>query len=313
MLKKILAFSLAISMLLATACGNSNSSDDSQTESSSSEQAIDSSSVDSSSGTETMSSSKSTSDSESSVSERETITETKAADDSSASDTTSTKATADVTNTTNTTKITSSTTSKVTSQSTTKSTTKSTTTTTKTTTKQTTKATSSTSSPTTKPTGLTKLESAVWDISLDYSITYNNYRSNKNLAIIREELIKYGQEFCKQRNAPKYQVNSKMYPYYDKNGNPLYAPCDMKGNNIAVGSKVEFPYDEHEIPSSYSTAQERLSGVRAFIKAMQLYIERVICNSFRHGLENMQWNITYGYEYCGICWTVMTGFPDDWK
>lgn len=305
MLKKILAFSLAISMLLATACGNSNGSDDSQTEFSSSEQAIDSSSVDSSSGTETMSSSKSTSDSESSVSERETITETKAADDSSALDTTSTKATADVTNTTNTTKITSSTTSK--------STTKSTTTTTKTTTKQTTKATSSTSSPTAKPTGLTKLESAVWDISLDYSITYNNYRSNKNLAIIREELIKYGQEFCKQRNAPKYQVNSKMYPYYDKNGNPLYAPCDMKGNNIAVGSKVEFPYDEHEIPSSYSTAQERLSGVRAFIKAMQLYIERVICNSFRHGLENMQWNITYGYEYCGICWTVMTGFPDDWK
>ena len=305
MLKKILAFSLAISMLLATACGNSNSSDDSQTESSSSEQAIDSSSVDSSSGTETMSSSKSTSDSESSVSERETITETKAADDSSASDTTSTKATADVTNTTNTTKITSSTTFK--------STTKSTTTTTKTTTKQTTKATSSTSSPTTKPTGLTKLESAVWDISLDYSITYNNYRSNKNLAIIREELIKYGQEFCKQRNAPKYQVNSKMYPYYDKNGNPLYAPCDMKGNNIAVGSKVEFPYDEHYSASSYKTANDRLADVRGFINGMHLYIERVICNSFRHGLEDMQWNITYGFEPAGICWTVMTGFPDDWK
>lgn len=298
MLKKILAFLLAISMLLATACGNSNSSDDSQTESSSSEQAIDSSSVDSSSGTETMSSSKSTSDSESSVSERETITETKASDDSSASDKTSTKATADVTNTTNTTKITSSTTSK--------STTKSTTTTTKATTKQTTKATSSTSSSTTKPTGLTRLESSVWEMS------FWNY-DEKYLKIVREELIKYGQEFCKQRNAPKYQVNSKMYPYYDKNGKPLYAPCDKNGNVIAVGSKVEFPYDEHFVGSNYKTSDERLSGCRAFINGMYLYIERVICNSFRHGLEDMQWNITYGFEPAGICWTVMTGFPDDWK
>jgi hypothetical protein len=104
-----------------------------------------------------------------------------------------------------------------------------------------------------------------------------------------------------------------MYPYYDKNGKPLYAPCDMRGNTIAVGSMVEFPYDEHYGASGYNNVNDRLNDVRGFINGMHLYIERVICNSFRHGIENINWNITYGYEPAGICWTVMTGFPDDWK
>ncbi len=307
MLKKLLAFSLAISMLLATACGNTNSSEKESvnTDASVSEESEDASSTsDSSNGdSETTSSKKESSFSENDSSSK-TQSTTKKVDSSSSGDTSSKT----------TTKTSSNTTSKAVTQSATRAATKATTkATTKSTTKATTPKTTTPSSSTTKPTGLTRLESAVWDISLDYGITFENYRSNKNLAIIREELIKYGQAFCKQRNAPKYVVNPKMYPYYDKNGKPLYAPCDMRGNTIAVGSMVEFPYDEHEIPSSYSTAQERLSGVRAFINAMQLYIERVICNSFRHGLEDMNWNITYGYEYCGICWTVMTGFPDDWK
>ena len=307
MLKKLLAFSLAISMLLATACGNTNSSEKESvnTDASVSEESEDASSSSDSSNddSETTSSKKESSFSENDSSSKAEST-TKKVDSSSSGDTSSKT----------TTKTSSNTTSKAVTQSTTRAATKATTkATTKSTTKATTPKTTTPSSSTTKPAGLTRLESAVWDISLDYGITFENYRSNKNLAIIREELIKYGQAFCKQRNAPKYVVNPKMYPYYDKNGKPLYAPCDMRGNTIAVGSMVEFPYDEHEIPSSYSTAQERLSGVRAFINAMQLYVERVICNSFRHGLEDMNWNITYGYEYCGICWTVMTGFPDDWK
>ena len=307
MLKKLLAFSLAISMLLATACGNTNSSEKESvnTDASVSEESEDaSSSSDSSNGDSEATSSKKESSFSENDSSSKTESTTKKVDSSSSGDTTSKT----------TTKTSSNTTSKAVTQSATRAATKVTTkATTKSTTKATTPKTTTPSSSTTKPAGLTRLESAVWDISLDYGITFENYRSNKNLAIIREELIKYGQAFCKQRNAPKYVVNPKMYPYYDKNGKPLYAPCDMRGNTIAVGSMVEFPYDEHEIPSSYSTAQERLSGVRAFINAMQLYIERVICNSFRHGLEDMNWNITYGYEYCGICWTVMTGFPDDWK
>ena len=307
MLKKILAFSLAISMLLATACGNTNSSEKESvnTDASVSEESEDaSSSSDSSNDDSEVTSSKKESGSSENDSSSKAESTTKKVDSSSSGDTSSKT----------TTKTSSNTTSKAVTQSTTRAATKATTkATTKSTTKATTPKTTTPSSSTTKPAGLTRLESAVWDISLDYGITFENYRSNKNLAIIREELIKYGQAFCKQRNAPKYVVNSKMYPYYDKNGKPLYAPCDMRGNTIAVGSMVEFPYDEHEIPSSYSTAQERLSGVRAFINRMQLYIERVICNSFRHGLEDMNWNITCGYEYCGICWTVMTGFPDDWK
>ena len=307
MLKKLLAFSLAISMLLATACGNTNSSEKESvnTDASVSEESEDaSSSSDSSNDDSEATSSKKESGSSENDSSSKAESTTKKVDSSSNSDTSSKTIT----------KATLNTTSKAVTQSTTRAATKATTkATTKSTTKATTPKTTTPSSSTTKPAGLTRLESAVWDISLDYGITFENYRSNKNLAIIREELIKYGQAFCKQRNAPKYVVNPKMYPYYDKNGKPLYAPCDMRGNTIAVGSMVEFPYDEHEIPSSYSTAQERLSGVRAFINAMQLYVERVICNSFRHGLEDMNWNITYGYEYCGICWTVMTGFPDDWK
>lgn len=294
-------------MLLATACGNTNSSEKESvnTDASVSEESEDASSSSDSSNddSETTSSKKESSFSENDSSSKAEST-TKKVDSSSSGDTSSKT----------TTKTSSNTTSKAVTQSTTRAATKATTkATTKSTTKATTPKTTTPSSSTTKPAGLTRLESAVWDISLDYGITFENYRSNKNLAIIREELIKYGQAFCKQRNAPKYVFNPKMYPYYDKNGKPLYAPCDMRGNTIAVGSMVEFPYDEHEIPSSYSTAQERLSGVRAFINAMQLYVERVICNSFRHGLEDMNWNITYGYEYCGICWTVMTGFPDDWK
>ena len=294
-------------MLLATACGNTNSSEKESvnTDASVSEESEDASSPsDSSNGDSEVTSSKKESSFFENDSSSKAESTTKKVDSSSSGDTSS-KAT---------TKTSSNTTSKAVTQSTTRAATKATTkATTKSTTKATTPKTTTPSSSTTKPAGLTRLESAVWDISLDYGITFENYRSNKNLAIIREELIKYGQAFCKQRNAPKYVVNPKMYPYYDKNGKPLYAPCDMRGNTIAVGSMVEFPYDEHEIPSSYSTAQERLSGVRAFINAMQLYVERVICNSFRHGLEDMNWNITYGYEYCGICWTVMTGFPDDWK
>lgn len=260
-----------------------------------------------------------TSDSSETGDSSKTESTTKKTNDSSGGGTTSTKATADVTgttNNTNTTKITSNTTSKTISQSTTKSTTKSTTTTTKQTTKQTTSTSISIvsgdhSDPSSyiKPTGLTRIESAVWDASFPNTLTNKKYND-----IIREELIKYGQEFCKQRNAPKYQVNSKMYPYYDKNGKPLYTSDDMYGNTIAVGSNVEFPYDEHwTIYGYYKSAQDRLESVRGFIERMYLLTERVICNSFRHGIEDMQWNITYGLESTGMAWTVMTGFPDDWK
>ena len=307
MLKKLLAFSLAISMLLATACGNTNSSEKESvnTDASVSEESEDASSSSDSSNddSEVTSSKKESSFSENDSSSKAEST-TKKVDSSSSGDTSSKT----------TTKTSSNTTSKAVTQSTTRAATKATTkATTKSTTKATTPKTTTPSSSTTKPAGLTRLESAVWDISLDYGITFENYRNNKNLAIIREELIKYGQAFCKQRNAPKYVVNPKMYPYYDKNGKPLYAPCDMRGNTIAVGSMVEFPYDEHYGASGYNNVNDRLNDVRGFINGMYLYIERVICNSFRHGIENINWNITYGYEPAGICWTVMTGFPDDWK
>ena len=263
-----------------------------------------SSTSDSSNGDSEATSSKKESGSSENDSSSKAESTTKKVDSSSSGDTSSKT----------TTKTSSNTTSKAVTQSTTRAATKATTkATTKSTTKATTPKTTTPSSSTTKPAGLTRLESAVWDISLDYGITFENYRSNKNLAIIREELIKYGQAFCKQRNAPKYVVNPKMYPYYDKNGKPLYAPCDMRGNTIAVGSMVEFPYDEHYGASGYNNVNDRLNDVRGFINGMYLYIERVICNSFRHGIENINWNITYGYEPAGICWTVMTGFPDDWK
>ena len=294
-------------MLLATACGNTNSSEkeSENTDASVSEESEDaSSSSDSSNDDSEATSSKKESGSSDNDSSSKTQSTTKKVDNSSSGDTSSKT----------TTKATPNTTSKAVTQSTTRAATKATTkATTKSTTKATTPKTTTPSSSTTKPAGLTRLESAVWDISLDYGITFENYRSNKNLAIIREELIKYGQAFCKQRNAPKYVVNPKMYPYYDKNGKPLYAPCDMRGNTIAVGSMVEFPYDEHYGASGYNNVNDRLNDVRGFINGMHLYIERVICNSFRHGIENINWNITYGYEPAGICWTVMTGFPDDWK
>ena len=307
MLKKLLAFSLAISMLLATACGNTNSSEKESvnTDASVSEESEDaSSSSDSSNDDSEVTSSKKESSSSENDSSSKAESTTKKVNSSSSGDTSSKT----------TTKATPNTTSKAVTQSTTRAATKATTkATTKSTTKATTPKTTTPSSSTTKPAGLTRLESAVWDISLDYGITFENYRSNKNLAIIREELIKYGQAFCKQRNAPKYVVNPKMYPYYDKNEKPLYAPCDMSGNTVAVGSMVEFPYDEHYGASGYNNVNDRLNDVRGFINGMHLYIERVICNSFRHGIENINWNITYGYEPAGICWTVMTGFPDDWK
>ena len=305
MLKRISAFILALTMLCVTACSNDNSSDTSKADSSSSvsEQETDSSSDDSDDSSEADSSTKDSDSSEDDSSSKAEST-TKKVDSSSSGDTSNKTTTKSSPNTT----------SKAVTQSTTRAATKATTkATTKSTTKATTPKTTTPSSSTTKPTGLTRLESAVWDISLDYGITFENYRSNKNLAIIREELIKYGQAFCKQRNAPKYVVNPKMYPYYDKNGKPLYAPCDMSGNTIAVGSMVEFPYDEHYGASGYNNVNDRLNDVRGFINGMHLYIERVICNSFRHGIENINWNITYGYEPAGICWTVMTGFPDDWK
>ena len=297
MLKRLSAFILALTMLCVTACSNDNSSDTSKADSSSSvsEQETDSSSDDSDDSSEADSSTKDSDSSEDDSSSKAEST-TKKVDSSSSGDTSSKT----------TTKTTANTTPAVVTQPTQR-------TTTKAITKATTKNTTNVSPSDIKPAGLTRLEDAVWNISIYGNITYGNYQNNKNLPIIREELIKYGQAYCKQKGATKYTVNPKIYPYYDKNGKPLMVPTDQKNNVIAVGSLVEFPYDEHLTPSNYRTAQERLSGVRAFINRMHLYIERVICNSFRRGMEDMQWNITYGIENSGICWTVMTGFPDDWK
>lgn len=309
MLKRISAFILALTMLCVTACSNDNSSDTSKADSSSSvsEQETDSSSDDSDDSSEADSSTKDSDSSEDDSSSKAEST-TKKVDSSSSGDTSSKTTTKTTANTTPAvvTQPTQRTTTKVTTKTTTKATNKAIT-------KATTKITTNVSPSDIKPAGLTRLEDAVWNISIDGNITYGNYQNNKNLPIIREELIKYGQAYCKQKGATKYTVNPKMYPYYDKNGKPLMVPTDKNNNVIAVGSLVEFPYDEHLTPSNCRTAQERLSGVRAFINAMQLYIERVICNSFRHGMEDIQWNITYGLENSGICWTVMTGFPDDWK
>lgn len=309
MLKRLSAFILALTMLCVTACSNDNSSDTSKADSSSSvsEQETDSSSDDSDDSSEADSSTKDSDSSEDDSSSKAEST-TKKVDSSSSGDTSSKTTTKTTANTTPAvvTQPTQRTTTKVTTKTTTK-------TTTKAITKATTKNTTNVSPSDIKPAGLTRLEDAVWNISIYGNITYGNYQNNKNLPIIREELIKYGQAYCKQKGATKYTVNPKIYPYYDKNGKPLMVPTDQKNNVIAVGSLVEFPYDEHLTPSNYRTAQERLSGVRAFINRMHLYIERVICNSFRHGMEDIQWNITYGIENSGICWTVMTGFPDDWK
>lgn len=179
-------------------------------------------------------------------------------------------------------------------------------TTTQATTKATTKATATASYA--KPKGMTRLEDAVWELSY-----YGNNTNTKYLEIVREELLKYGQDYCKKNEKLKgYEINKTMYPYYDKNGKPLYAPFDKKGNHLAIGSDVEFPYDEHFTPFNYKTAEERLIDCRGFISGMHLYIERVLCNSMRHGVKNMQWYITYGQESSGMCWTVMSGFPEQW-
>ena len=313
MLKRLSAFILALTMLCVTACSNDNSSDTSKADSSSSvsEQETDSSSDDSDNSSETDSSTKDSDSSEDDSSSKAEST-TKKVDSSSSGDTSSKT----------TTNTTANTTPAVVTQPTQRTTTKATTrTTTKTTTKATTKATTKPTVPNIyivpgdksdpssfiKPAGLTRLQDAVWEVS-----KYNY--DEKYYKIIREELIKYGQEYCKQKGATKYTVNPKMYPYYDKNGKPLMVPTDKNNNVIAVGSLVEFPYDEHFGGYGYfKSVSHRMESVDGFIFAMQLYIERVICNSFRHGMEDIQWNITYGMENSGICWTVMTGFPDDWK
>ena len=304
MLKRISAFILALTMLCVTACSNDNSSDTSKADSSSSvsEQETNSSSDDSDDSSEADPSTKDSDSSEDDSSSKAEST-TKKVDSSSSGDATSKT----------TTKATANTTPAVVTQPTQR-------TTTKATTKATTKPTvpnvsiaswdKSDPSSFIKPAGLTRLQDAVWEVSkFNYTESYND----KYLNIIREELIKYGQAYCKQKGATKYTVNPKMYPYYDKNGKPLLVPTDKNNNVIAVGSLVEFPYDEHFHGYSYfKSAKQRMDEVDGFIFAMQLYIERVICNSFRHGMEDIQWNITFGFEN-GITWTVMTGFPDDWK
>ncbi len=322
MLKKITAFALAICMLFAAACSDDNSTDTSKAETttSASEATEDSSSEAEASVSESSESDDSsvgesvTTTEAATVSETTTTTEaTTTADDSSAADktTTTTKATAGGESSSTTTKSTS-TTSKYIPPKTTTTTTKKVTTTT--TTKKVTSPSVSVqpgdhSDPSSyiKPTGLSKLEDAVWETSFQ-----SNYTNSKYNNIIRNELIKYGQAYCKKVGVPKYYVCAEMYPYYDKNKKPLYVPSDMKGNTIAVGSCVEFPYDEQwTLYGYFKSAQERLNEVKAFINRMYLLIERVICNSMRHGIENIPWNITYGLEGGGMTWTVMSGFPDD--
>ena len=184
--------------------------------------------------------------------------------------------------------------------------------TTKVTAKQTTKATvrvtaKQSNNSNVKPSGLTRLEDAVWELSFHGKDTNTMY-----LNIVRDELIKYGQAYCKSNPAcfKLFTINTKLYPYYDKNGKPLYAGCDMKGNVIAVGSNVEFPYDEIDAPFNYSTSQERLQDCRSFINRMKLLIERVLCNALNHGIANMEWYITYGFEAAGTDWVVMAHIPD---
>ncbi len=334
-IKKFLIAVMSIVMIFSTmtSCGQDVSSDNSSTVASnvddnSETDTIDididvsrgnddlsSSSVDSSDNSSEADSSTKDSDSSEDDSSSKAESTTKKVDSSSSGDTSSKTTTKTTANTTPAvvTQPTQRTTTKVTTRSTTK-------TTTKATTKATTKPTvpnvsiaswdKSDPSSFIKPAGLTRLQDAVWEVSkFNYTESYND----KYLNIIREELIKYGQAYCKQKGATKYTVNPKMYPYYDKNGKPLMVPTDKNNNVIAVGSLVEFPYDEHFHGYSYfKSAKQRMDEVDGFIFAMQLYIERVICNSFRHGMEDIQWNITFGFEN-GITWTVMTGFPDDWK
>ena len=290
--KKILILLLSV---LLTACANSTSSD-----SKAETEAV--------SETTTTTAVTTTDDSEQTTTATTTSISKKEIDGSSKTETSTKSSTK---STTTTTSQTVSITSKVNTQASTKAAQKSVvTTTTITTTKKsvttTTTAKANTNSNV-KPSGMTRLEDAVWELSFrgkDKNATYLN--------IVRDELIKYGQAYCKSNPAcfKLFTINTKLYPYYDKDGKPLYAACDMKNRNIAVGSNVEFPYDEMDSPFDYATPQERLQHCKAFINRMQLLIERVLCNALHHGIANMEWYITYGFEAMGTDWVVMAHKPD---
>ena len=289
--KKILILLLSV---LLTACANSTSSDSNAETEAVSETTTTTAAV------TTDDSEQTTTTTTTSISEKET--------DSSSRTETSTKSSTESTTTTTSQPV--STTSKAITQASTKAAQKPVVTTT-TTTSQRAVATTTTVRQNTnsnvKPSGLTRLEDAVWELSF-----YGKDQNTTYLNIVREELIKYGQAYCKSNPAcfKLFTINTKLYPYYDKDGKPLYAACDMKGRNIAVGSSVEFPYDEINAPFNYTTSQERLQACRAFINRMKLLIERVLCNALHHGIANMEWYITYGFEAAGTDWVVMAHMPD---
>ena len=289
--KKILILLLSV---LLTACANSTSSDSKAETEAVSETTTTTAAV------TTDDSEQTTTTTTTSISEKET--------DSSSRTETSTKSSTESTTTTTSQPV--STTSKAITQASTKAAQKPVVTTT-TTTSQRAVATTTTARQNTnsnvKPSGLTRLEEAVWELSF-----YGKDQNTTYLIIVREELIKYGQAYCKSNPAcfKLFTINTKLYPYYDKDGKPLYAACDMKGRNIAVGSSVEFPYDEINAPFNYTTSQERLQACRAFINRMKLLIERVLCNALHHGIANMEWYITYGFEAAGTDWVVMAHMPD---
>ncbi len=268
MLKKILAFSLAITMLLATACSNDNHSDSSQTESSSSEQATDSSSEESSSETETTTtvSSETTDDPESSVSESQTTTETKASEDSSASETT-TKATAD-----NTTKLT----SKNTSQSTTKSTTKSTTATTKATTKTTTKQTTKSTTITTKTGGITLVGTEV-----NYYNLFTGKGTQADINAIINEL----------RNWVIKEYNGRKGTITYKSNYSSGTPTDSFTVNYPINLKVNtsFNIDNNALLNIGSTIIYYPPYLQKYVGEEEL---RKIAKEYReHGLQMMSTGI----------------------
>lgn len=305
MTKKILTILLALAMLTATACTSENSSEPTNNSS-----ATDSSYIDSSSENSSESTPDSSSDSESenttTTSETTTTTTTTSATTTTKNSTTTTTTTQATTTTKNTTQATQKPVQTTTTRYVAPAPKNTTTTTAKRAVATTTTAKQNTNSNV-KPSGLTRLEDAVWELSFYGKDTNTTY-----LNIVRDELIKYGQAYCKSNPTcfKLFTVNNKLYPYYDKNGKPIYAACDMKGNNIAVGSNVEFPYDEINAPFNYSTSQERLQACRAFINRMQLLIERVLCNALHHGIANMEWYITYGFEAAGTDWVVMAHKPD---
>ena len=300
---RILSFILAAAML--TGCGASAESD-SMTESSQNDSSFTDSKSDSESKTDTTDDSKSDSSSDESKSENAaTTTKTSESKNESEKAVTTTKQSSTTTSAVATQPVATRPTAKpiVTTKATQKPIV---------TAKQTTKATvrvtaKQSNNSNVKPSGLTRLEDAVWELSFHGKDTNTMY-----LNIVRDELIKYGQAYCKSNPAcfKLFTINTKLYPYYDKNGKPLYAGCDMKGNVIAVGSNVEFPYDEIDAPFNYSTSQERLQGCRSFINRMKLLIERVLCNALNHGIANMEWYITYGFEAAGTDWVVMAHIPD---